>query len=153
MGEQGKEDGKRQFKYFRHRGDPVFRERHTQVLFDGVHKHLMGSKQRSSTLQHWEQQLQGNHLWAQLMGPEREDRKMTAVIQMLMICLHKLNTFQNNGEWIQNHSTGSVHCGTRALKFSPATSPFLSSHNIIFIIYRLDYQFISLLHKKTSLTR
>lgn len=52
VGEQGKEDGKRQFKYFRHRGDPVFRERHTQVLFYGVHKHLMGSKHRSSTLQH-----------------------------------------------------------------------------------------------------
>lgn len=90
VGEQGKEDGKRQFKYFRHRGDTVFRERHTQVLFDGVHKHLMGSKHRSSTLQHWEQQLQGNNLRAQLMGPERKDRKIIAAIQKLKICLHKI---------------------------------------------------------------
>lgn len=72
VGEQDKEDGKRQLEHFRHRGDPVFGERHTQVLFDGVHKHLMGSEHRSSSLQHWQQQLQGNHLRAQLMGPESE---------------------------------------------------------------------------------
>lgn len=53
----------------------------------------------------------------------------------------KLNTFPNNGKWIPNHSTVSVHCGTRALRSPPATSQFLWSY------YWHDSSFTGLSHE------
>lgn len=62
VGEQGEEDGERQFEDLGHRGDAVFRQRHAQVLFDSVDEHLVGAEHRPGALQHGEQQLQGNYL-------------------------------------------------------------------------------------------
>lgn len=72
MGEQGEEDSQRELKHLRNRGDAIFRECHAQILFDGVDEHLMGAKHWPSTLQHRQQQLQGDNLGPQLMGPAEE---------------------------------------------------------------------------------
>lgn len=67
MGQQGEEDGQRELKDLRHGGDAIFGQRHAQILFDGVDKHLMGAKHRPGALQHGEQQLQGDDLGPQLV--------------------------------------------------------------------------------------
>lgn len=72
MGKQGEEDGEREFKDLRHGGDAVFRQRHAEVLFDGVDEHLVSAEHGSGSLQHRQQQLEGDYLGPQLVGPEEE---------------------------------------------------------------------------------
>lgn len=72
VGEQGEEDSQRELKDLRHRGDAIFGQRHAQILFDGVDKHLVCAEHRPGALQHRQQQLQGDNLGPQLMGPAEE---------------------------------------------------------------------------------
>lgn len=72
VGEQCEEDSQRKLKDLRHRRDAIFGQRHTQILFDGVDKHLVSAKHWAGALQHGEQQLQGDNLGAQLVGPAEE---------------------------------------------------------------------------------
>lgn len=76
MGEQSEENGEWEFEDLRHRGDSIFGQGHTEVLFDGVDEHLIRLEDGPSVLQDGEEQLQGQDLGAQLMGPEAvgEDR-------------------------------------------------------------------------------
>lgn len=62
MGEQGKEDGERELKDFRHRGDTVLGQRHAQILLDGVYEHLVGLEDGPGILQDGQQKLQRQHL-------------------------------------------------------------------------------------------
>lgn len=81
VGEQSEEDGERELKDLRHRGDAVFRQRHAQILFDGIDKHLMGAKHGSGALQHREQQLKRDNLGPQLMGPEEERHCVSDIVK------------------------------------------------------------------------
>lgn len=69
VGKQGEEDGQWEFEDLRYRGDAIFGQCHTQILLDGIHKHLVGAKHWPGALQHGEQQLQGDNLGPQLMRP------------------------------------------------------------------------------------
>lgn len=75
MGEQGEEDGEGELKHLGHRGHPVLGEGHTQVLLDGIDKHLVGAEDRPCPLEHRQQQLQRHHFGAQLMRPEERGRE------------------------------------------------------------------------------
>lgn len=74
VGEEGEEDGQREREDLGDRGDAVLGQRHTQVLLDGVDEHLVGLEDGPSVLQDGQQQLEGQHLGAQLMGPGRRPR-------------------------------------------------------------------------------
>lgn len=67
VGQQGEEDGQRELEDLRYGGDAIFGQRHAEILFDGVDKHLMGAKHWPGALQHREQQLQGDNLGPQLV--------------------------------------------------------------------------------------
>ena len=69
VGQQREEDGQRQLEDLGHRGDAVLGQRHAQVLLDGVDEHLVGLEDGAGVLQDGQQQLQGQHLGAQLVGP------------------------------------------------------------------------------------
>lgn len=69
VGQQGEEDGQRELKDFGDGGDAVFGQCHTQVLLNGVDEHLVGLEDGPCVLQDGQQQLQREHLGAQLMGP------------------------------------------------------------------------------------
>lgn len=73
MGQQGEEDRQRQLEDLRHRGNTVFGQRHAQVLLDGIGKHFVSAEDWAGTLQQGKQQLQGDNLGAQLMGPGRRN--------------------------------------------------------------------------------
>lgn len=75
VGQQGEKDGQRELKDLRHGGDAVFGQRHAQILFDGVDKHLMGAKHWPGALQHRQQQLQGDNLGPQLMRPAKRRKR------------------------------------------------------------------------------
>lgn len=75
VGEQGEEDGQGELEDLGHGGDSVLGERHAQVLFDGVDKHLVRAEDGARTLQDGEQQLQRHHLRAQLMRPGGTERE------------------------------------------------------------------------------
>lgn len=62
VGQQGEEDGQRELKDLRHRGDTIFGQCHTQILFDGIDEHLVSAKHRPGALQYREQQLQRDDL-------------------------------------------------------------------------------------------
>lgn len=51
VGQQSEEYGERQLKDLRHRGDSVFGQGHTQVLFDGVDEHFICFENGPSILQ------------------------------------------------------------------------------------------------------
>ena len=51
VGEQGEEDGQRQFEDLRHGGHAILGERDTQVLFDGVYEHLVRAENGTRVLQ------------------------------------------------------------------------------------------------------
>lgn len=70
VGEQSEEDGEREFEDLRHGGDAVLGQGHTQVLLDGVDEHLVSLEDGPSVLQDGEEQLEGQDLRSQLMGPE-----------------------------------------------------------------------------------
>lgn len=72
VGQESEEDGERELKDLRHRGDSVFGQGHTQVLFDGVDEHFIRFENGPGVLQDGKQQLEGQDLWSQLMGPEAE---------------------------------------------------------------------------------
>ena len=57
VGQECEEDGEGEFKHLRHRTDPVLGQRHTQVLFDGVNKHLVRLEDGAGILQDRQQQL------------------------------------------------------------------------------------------------
>jgi hypothetical protein len=73
VGEESEEDGERELKDFRDRGDTVLRQCHTQVLLDGVDEHLVGLEDGPSILQYGQEQLEGQYLGAQLVGPGRKE--------------------------------------------------------------------------------
>lgn len=75
VGEEGEEDGEREREDLGDRGDAVLGQRHTQVLLDGVDKHLVGAEDRPCPLEHRQQQLQRHHFGAQLMRPEERGRE------------------------------------------------------------------------------
>lgn len=72
MGEQSEENGQGEFEDLRHGGDPVFGQGHTQVLFDGVDEHLVSLENGSGILQDGQEQLEGQDLRTQFVGPEAE---------------------------------------------------------------------------------
>lgn len=78
MREQSEENGERELEDLRHGGDAILGQGHTQVLLDGVYEHLVGLEDGSGVLQDGEQQLEGQDLRSQLVGPEteREKRKL-----------------------------------------------------------------------------
>lgn len=69
VGEQSEENGERQFEDLRHRGDSVLGQGHTQVLLDGVDEHLISLENGPGVLQDGQEQLEGQDLRSQLMGP------------------------------------------------------------------------------------
>lgn len=73
VGQQSEEYGERQLKDLRHRGDSVFGQGHTQVLFDSVDEHFIRFENGPSILQDGQQQLERQHLWSQLVGPTAEE--------------------------------------------------------------------------------
>ena len=73
VGEEGEEDGERELEDLGDRGAAVLRQRHTQVLLDGVDEHLVGLEDGPSILQYGQEQLEGQHLGAQLVGPGRKE--------------------------------------------------------------------------------
>lgn len=70
VGEQREEDGEGEFKDLRHRGDAVLGQGHAQVLLDGVDEHLVGLEDGPGVLQDGQEQLEGQDLRTQLVGPE-----------------------------------------------------------------------------------
>lgn len=62
VGEQSEENGQRKLKDLRHRGDAVFGQGHTQVLLDGIDKHLICLEDGPGVLQDGQQQLEGQDL-------------------------------------------------------------------------------------------
>lgn len=62
VGQESEEDGERELKDLRHRGDSVFGQGHTQVLFDGVDEHFIRFENGPSVLQDGQQQLEGQDL-------------------------------------------------------------------------------------------
>lgn len=80
---ESEENGKRQFEDLRHRGDPILGQSHTQVLLDGVYEHLVGLKDGPGVLQDGQQQLEGQDLRPQLVGPETrtEKRKLKSLMK------------------------------------------------------------------------
>lgn len=52
VGQQREEDGQRQFKHLCYRWDTVLRQRHAQVLFDGVREQFIGTENGSRVLQY-----------------------------------------------------------------------------------------------------
>lgn len=77
VGQQGQEDGQRELKNLRHRGNAIFGQRHAEILLDGVGKHIMSTEHWAGTLQQRKQQLKGNNLRPQLMGPEMEKKSVS----------------------------------------------------------------------------
>lgn len=69
VGEQSKEDGEGELKDFRHRGHAVLRQRHAQILLNGIYEHLVGLEDGPGVLKDGQQQLERQHLRSQLMGP------------------------------------------------------------------------------------
>ena len=67
VGQQGEEDGQAELEHLRHRGRPVLGERHAQVLLDGRDEHVVGGEHVTGRLQDRQQQLQRQHLGAQLV--------------------------------------------------------------------------------------
>lgn len=76
VGEQGEEDSQWELKDLGHRGDAILGQSHAQILFDGVDEHLVSAKHRPGALQHRQQQLQGDNLGPQLVGPAEERKCM-----------------------------------------------------------------------------
>ena len=72
VGEQGEENGEREFEDLRHGGDAVLGQGHAQVLLDGVDEHLVGLEDGPGVLQDGQEQLEGQDLRSQLVGPEAE---------------------------------------------------------------------------------
>lgn len=72
VGKEREEDGERELKDLRHRGDSVLGQGHTQVLLDGVNEHFIGLENGPGILQDGQQQLEGQDLRSQLVGPEAE---------------------------------------------------------------------------------
>lgn len=70
VGEQSEENGERKFEDLRHGGDTVLGQGHAQVLLDGVDEHLISLEDGPGVLQDGQEQLQGQDLRSQLMGPE-----------------------------------------------------------------------------------
>lgn len=62
VGQESEEDGERELKDLRHRGDSVFGQGHTQVLFDGVDEHFIRFENGPGVLQDGQQQLEGQDL-------------------------------------------------------------------------------------------
>lgn len=75
VGEEGEEDGEREREDLGDRGDAVLGQRHTQVLLDGVDEHLVGLEDGPRVLQDGQQQLEGQHLGAQLVRSTETNRK------------------------------------------------------------------------------
>lgn len=74
VGEQSEENGEWEFEDLRHRGDSIFGQGHTQVLLDGIDEHLIGLEDGPGILQDGQEQLEGQDLGSQLVGPERNDK-------------------------------------------------------------------------------
>lgn len=70
VGQQREEDGKGELEDLRHRGDPVLRQGHAKVLLDGIDEHLVCLEDGPGVLQDGQEQLEGQDLGAQLVGPE-----------------------------------------------------------------------------------
>lgn len=70
VGEQGEEDGEGEFEDLRHGGDSILGQGHAQVLLNGVDEHLIGLEDGPGVLQDGQEQLEGQDLRPQLVGPE-----------------------------------------------------------------------------------
>ena len=66
---KSKKNSERELKDIRHWRDAVLGQRHTEVLLDCVDEHLVSPEDRAGVLQHGQEELQGDHLGAQLVGP------------------------------------------------------------------------------------
>lgn len=75
VGKQSEEDGEGELEDFGHRGHPVLGQSHTQVLLDGVDEHLVCLENWTSILQDGEEQLEGQDLRPQLVGPDARRRR------------------------------------------------------------------------------
>lgn len=73
VGQQSEENGERELEDFRHGGDAVLGERHAQVLLDGVDEHLVGFEDGPGVLQDGQEELEGQDLRPQLVGPGRRE--------------------------------------------------------------------------------
>lgn len=75
VGEQSEENGERELKDLGHGGDAILGQGHAQVLLDGVDEHLVSLEDGPGVLQDGQQQLEGQDLRSQLMGPEVEGER------------------------------------------------------------------------------
>ena len=66
---KSKKNSERELKDIRHWRDAVLGQRHTEVLLDCVDEHLVSPEDWAGVLQHGQEELQGDHLGAQLVGP------------------------------------------------------------------------------------
>ena len=72
---KSEKNSERELKDIRHWGDAVLGQRHAEVLLDRGDEHLMSPEDRAGVLQHGQEELQGDHLGTQLVGPGRGDRE------------------------------------------------------------------------------
>ncbi len=75
VGEQSEENGEWELEDLRHRRDAVLGQRHAQILLDSVDEHLVSLEDGPGVLQDGQEQLQGQDLRSQLMGPEAEEQR------------------------------------------------------------------------------
>lgn len=86
VGEQSEENGEWEFEDLRHRRDTILGQGHTQVLLDGVDEHLVSLEDGPGVLQDGQEQLEGQDLRSQLMGPEAEEEKRRKFKQCSYVC-------------------------------------------------------------------
>ena len=72
---KSEKNSERELKDIRHWGDAVLGQRHAEVLLDRGDEHLMSPEDRAGVLQHGQEELQGDHLGTQLVGPGSGDRE------------------------------------------------------------------------------
>lgn len=76
VGQQREKDGKGELEDLRHGRDPVLGQGHAKVLLDGVDEHLVGLEDGPGVLKDGQEQLEGQDLGAQLVGPEEGTDKV-----------------------------------------------------------------------------
>lgn len=96
VGQQREEDGEGELEDLRHGGDPIFWQGHTKVLLNGIDEHLVCLEDGPGVLQDGEEQLEGQDLGAQLMGPEQV-RNSVFTLQLWQIkFIYKVTPHRNS---------------------------------------------------------